>query len=156
MGLINKTAREYYEGSDGIQNNGDETYSQTYNTSTTSYEFISLEDVINQFIIAYVGENKLISKISKVDISFHAQRALQELSFDTFKSIKAQEIVLPPSNTMILPHDYVNYTRVLWTDSSGIKHPLYPTNSTSNPFEIKPCDKPPTPANKSTTFNLFI
>ena len=34
MGLINKTAREYYEGSDGIQNNGDETYSQTYNNNT--------------------------------------------------------------------------------------------------------------------------
>ena len=66
MGLINKTAREYYEGSDGIQNNGDETYSQTYHTRTTSYEFISLEDVINQFIVAYVGEDKIIPKIKEI------------------------------------------------------------------------------------------
>ena len=45
MGLINKTAREYYEGSDGIQNTGDENYGQSYNNnSIISYQFISLED----------------------------------------------------------------------------------------------------------------
>ena len=100
------------------------------------YQFTSLEDVINQFLVAYVGEEKIISKASRTDVAFHAQRAMQELSFDTFKSIKSQEIVLPPSNTMILPHDYVNYTRVMWSDSAGIKHPLYPTRDTQNPFKV--------------------
>ena len=38
---------------------------------------------------------------------------------------------------MILPQDYVNYTRVLWTDSAGIKHPLYPTKHTQNPIKIE-------------------
>jgi len=71
-----------------------------------------------------------------MDVAFHAQRAMQELSFDTFKSIKAQEIVLPPSLKMILPQDYVNYTQVSWSDGSGIKRPLYPTKHTSNPFSI--------------------
>ena len=61
---------------------------------------------------------------------------MQELSFDTFKSVKSQEITLPPSNTMVLPHDYVNYTKLSWSDSAGIKHPLYPTSKTSNPFKI--------------------
>ena len=37
---------------------------------------------------------------------------------------------------MPLPHDYVNYTKLSWSDASGIKHPLYKTNSTSNPFQI--------------------
>jgi hypothetical protein len=121
MGLLDNTTQQaYYQGN----NYG-------------NYQFTSLEDIINQFIIAYTGENKIIPKIKRTDVAFHAQRAMQELSFDTFKSIKSQEIVLPPSNTMILPHDYVNYTRVLWTDSSGIKHPLYPTKHTQNPFKIK-------------------
>ena len=101
-----------------------------------SYQFTSLEDVVNQFMIIYVGEEKIISKISRVDVAFHAQRAMQELSFDTFKSVKSQEIVLPPSNIMMLPHDYVNYTKLSWSDSAGIKHPLYPTSNTSNPFKI--------------------
>ena len=105
-------------------------------SSFGNYQFTSLEDIINQFLIAYVGEEKIIGKASRTDVAFHAQRAMQELSFDTFKSIKSQEIELPPSNTMILPHDYVNYTRVMWVDSAGIKHPLYPTRDTQNPFKI--------------------
>jgi len=119
MALLNQTQRDYYQGED-----------------YGGYQFTSLQDVINQFMVAYVGEGKIISKASKTDVTFHAQRAMQELSFDTFKSIKAQEIVLPPSLTMILPHDYVNYTCVSWVDNAGIKHILYPTNKTSNPFSI--------------------
>ena len=99
-----------------------------------NYQFTSLNDIITQFQIAYVGEDKLISKMKRVDIAFHAQRAMQELSFDTFKSIKSQEIEIPASLTMILPNDYVNYTGISRVDSAGVKHPLYPTNRTSNPF----------------------
>ena len=121
MGLLdNTTQQSYYQGN----NHG-------------SYQFTSLDDVITQFQIAYVGESKLISKIKRADISFFAQRALQELSFDTFKSCKSQEILLPPSLQMVLPHDYINYTKISWTDNSGIKHPIYPTSKTSNPFKIR-------------------
>ena len=120
MGLLDGTTQNaYYQGGE-----------------KGSYQFTSLEDIINQFLVVYVGEEKIIGKASRTDVAFHAQRAMQELSFDTFKSIKSQEIVLPPSNTMILPHDYVNYTRVMWSDSAGIKHPLYPTRDTQNPFKI--------------------
>ena len=123
MGLSNQSQLDYYT-----------------NNNYGSYQFVSLKNIIDQFIVAYVGENKLISKASKTDVAFHAQRALQELSFDTFKSVKSQEIVLPSSLTMILPHDYVNYTQLSWSDEAGIKHPLYPTNQTSNPFKIKQDD----------------
>jgi len=98
-----------------------------------NYQFTSLDDIITQFQIAYVGEDKIISKVRRADIAFHAHRAVQELSFDTFKSIKAQEITLPPSLQMTLPQDYVNYTKISWVDSAGIKHLLYPTSKTSNP-----------------------
>ena len=33
---------------------------------------------------------------------------------------------------MTLPQDYVNYTKISWVDSAGIKHLLYPTSKTSN------------------------
>jgi hypothetical protein len=117
MGLLDSTTQQdYYQGNDH-----------------GNYQFTSLDDVINQFIVAYVGEDKIISKVKRVDVAFHAQRALQELSFDTFKSTKAQEITLPPSLQMTLPQDYVNYTKISWVDSAGIKHLLYPTSKTSNP-----------------------
>ena len=121
MGLLdNTTNQEYYQGND-----------------YGNYQFTSLSTIIDQFRISYVGENKLITKIKKADVAFYAMRALQELSFDTFKSIKSQEIVLPDDLKMILPHDYVNYTKLSWVDAAGVKHPLYPTKETSNPYKIK-------------------
>ena len=84
-------------------------------------------------MVVYVGEDKIISKVNKVDVAFHAQRAMQELSFDTFKSCKSKEITIPATLQMILPRDYVNYTKISWVDSAGIKHLLYPTSKTSNP-----------------------
>ena len=120
MGLLdNTTQKSYYEGSDH-----------------GNYQFVSLENIINQFLVAYVGEEKIIGKASRTDVAFYAQRALAELSFDTFKSVKSQEIELPSSLTMMLPQDYVNYTKISWSDSAGVKHPLYPTKHTSNPFPI--------------------
>ena len=116
MGLLNQTQQDYYNGNDH-----------------GNYQFTSLDAIISQFEVAYVGENKIIPKIKRADIAFHAQRALQELSFDTLKSVKAQEITVPATLQMTLPQDYVNYTKISWVDSAGIKHPLYPTNRTSNP-----------------------
>jgi len=122
MGLLDGTTQSaYYQG--GGEKGG--------------YQFTSLEDIVNYFMVVYVGEGKTVSKVNRTDVAFHAQRAMQELSFDTFKSVKSQEIVLPPSNTMMLPHDYVNYTKLSWSDGAGMKHPLYPTSNTSNPFKIE-------------------
>jgi hypothetical protein len=101
-----------------------------------AYQFTSLEHIINQFIIAYVGEEKIINKVKRMDVAFHAQRALQELSFDTFKSTKAQEIEIPTSLQMILPQDYVNYVKLTWKDGAGIERIIYPTSKTSNPKNI--------------------
>ena len=35
-------------------------------------------------MIAYVGESKIISKVNRTDVQFHAMRAIQELSYDVF------------------------------------------------------------------------
>ena len=117
MGLLEITGREYHD--DGLFHG--------------SYQFTRLTDIINQFMIVYVGEDKIIPKAKRIDVAFHAQRAMQELSFDTFKSCKAQEITVPPSLKMTLPRDYVNYVKLSWIDSSGIKHVLYPDSKTGNP-----------------------
>jgi len=119
MALINQTANTYY-------NSG----------SFGGYQFTSLQNVIDQFVLAYVGEDKIISKINRQDIVFHAMRGLQELSFDTFKSVKAYELEVPPSLAIPLPQDYVNYVKVSFSDGSGIQRVLYRTRKTSNPSNI--------------------
>ena len=100
------------------------------------YQFVTLKDIIKAFQIVYVGEGKLIDKVNRTDIAFHAQRALQELSFDTLKSIKSQEIEVPPSLQMVLPQDYVNYVKITRADSAGVERIIYPAIHTSNPTAI--------------------
>ena len=119
MALLNDTAQEYYNSKD-----------------FGNYQFVSLKDIINQFMLVYVGEDKIIPKAKRTDVAFHAQRGLAELSFDTLKSCKAQEITVPATLQMILPQDYVNYTKISWVDSAGIKHLMYPISKTSNPSSL--------------------
>lgn len=128
MALFTGTQKEYYYGPDNLWGSNDENYG--------NYQFINLKDLINNFIINYVGEDKIISKIKRTDISFHLQRAIQEFSYDIFKSEKSQEIEIPPSLMMLLPHDYVNYVKISWVDDSGIERLLYPARKTSNPLPI--------------------
>lgn len=101
-----------------------------------NYQYISMQTIINNFIVAYVGEGKIIPRTRRSDVAYHAQRGLQELSYDTLRSEKSQEIELPPTLTMALPHDYVNYVKFCWTDSSGIERVVYPARKTSNPTGV--------------------
>jgi len=120
MGLLdNQTQYEYYTGSD-----------------FGNYQFTSLENIINAFMFIYVGEEKIINKVNRTDVQFHAMRAIQELSYDVFRSVKSQEIEVPGTLKMILPQDYVNYVKLARVDSNGIERVLYPTGKTSNPFAI--------------------
>jgi len=127
--------------------------SSQYYTNTNlygEYQFVSLADIINQFMFIYVGEDKIISKASRTDVAFHAQRGLAEMSFDTFKSTKALEITVPATLQMTLPQDYVNYVKISWVDGSGIKHVIYPASKTSNPT------KPTQASDGSYTFNGVV
>jgi len=123
MGLLNQSAGDYYS-TNSLKTYGD-------------YQFISLDQIIDQFIIAYVGEDNIIPKVKRTTVQFHAMRALQELSFDTLKSVKSIEVEVPPNLSVVLPQDYVNYVKLAWSDSAGIEHIIYPTSKTSNPFPVK-------------------
>ena len=101
-----------------------------------SYAYIKLDELINNFIVAYIGDDKLIPTVKRTDIVFHAKRGLQEFSYDTLKSIKSQELNVPSNLSVVIPQDYVNYVKVSWVDHLGVKHPLYPGGTlTTNPFE---------------------
>ena len=128
MGLIDKTQEEYYLGPDGVWNSHDEDYG--------GYQFVPINDIINTFMVAYVGEDKNISKVKRTDVQFHAMRAIQEFSFDLLPQDKSVEIEVAPALYAVLPQDYVNFTKLSWTDPQGIERPIYRTNITSNPTGI--------------------
>ena len=111
-----------------------------YNTSSFEhyggYQYTSLEDVVNNFMVAYVGQDKIIPSVKRTDVMFHAKRGLQEFSYDTLKSVNSQELTIPPSLSVVIPQDYVNYVKLSWIDSSGVTHVIYPTRLTSNPTHL--------------------
>ena len=109
-------------------------YGNTVQENWGSYSYTKLNDVINNFIVAYVGAGKLIPSVKRTDVIFHAKRAMQEFSYDTLKSINSQELNIPSSLSVAIPQDYVNYVNIYWVDDQGVKHIIMPTQLTSNPY----------------------
>ena len=108
----------------------------TIGTNYGSYEYISLNDVVDNFLVGYVGPDNIIPRVRRTDVLFHAKRGLQEFSYDTLKSVKEMELNIPPSLSVPLPQDYVNYVKVSWVDGSGVERIIYPTTLTSYPTEL--------------------
>jgi hypothetical protein len=128
MGLINKNNEQYYLGPDGIWNSLDETYGD--------YQFVSIKDIISNFMVSFVGQDKLINRIKRTDVAFHAQRGLQEMNYDVLPSSKYIEVEVPPTLYAILPQDYVSYIKISHTDEKGIEKILYPATKTGDPLPI--------------------
>ena len=122
---------------DGGNFGNEDAFGDTVQENYGSYAYTSLNDVINGFIATYVGEHKLIGDVKRTDVIFHAKRGLQEFSYDTLKSVKSQEITIPPSLGVTIPQDYVNYVSLAYIDQLGVRHPIYPANNlTSSPYEV--------------------
>jgi len=109
---------------------------QLKQTNYGSYAYTSLDDIINNFMVGYVGYEKIIPRVNKTDVIFHAKRGLQEFSYDLLKVMKSQELTIPSSLALAIPQDYVNYVKMSWVDSNGGKHIIYPTRITSNPTDL--------------------
>jgi len=119
----------------GNYGNGD-AFGTTVEDNYGGYSYLTLDNAINNFLVAYVGADKLIPNVKRTDVIFHAKRVLQEFSYDTLKSVHSQELNIPTSLSVILPQDYVNYVRVSYIDNLGVKRIIYPANNlTINPYE---------------------
>ena len=118
------------------------------------YAYVSINDIVNNFLVAYVGTGKLIPSVKRTDILFHAQRAVQEFSYDTLKSVKSQELTVPSSLSVVIPKDYVNYVKISRIDDSGVKHIIYPTRLTINPSEIPVQDSEGVPTQGASGNNI--
>ena len=120
-----------------------------------NYAYTRLHDVIDNFLVAYVGAGKLIPSVKRTDVIFHAKRGLQEFSYDTLKSVRSQELTIPDSLSLIIPQDYVNYVRFSWIDKRGVQHTIYPANSlTTRPYANPAQDNLGTPTQDNFDSNI--
>ena len=117
MGLITDTAEDYYEGETG------------------GYRYISLKDIVNNFMVAYVGDGKDIDRVNRGDVIFHAKRGIQEFSYDISRVEKIQEVEVVSSLSVPMPQDFVGLVNISWIDNQGIEHLLYEARHTSKPSQ---------------------
>jgi hypothetical protein len=77
-------------------------------TTTLSNAFITLNEVINNFLISYTGMGKLIPDAIRTEVVFHARRCLQEFAYETIKSqftTGSNAVIVAAGNA--LPTDFV-------------------------------------------------
>lgn len=88
-----------------------------------SYQYICLEDIVNNFMLIYAGNNELVNNVNRYQVLFHAKRGIQELNYDAFKEIKVLELSVDDRLRFVLPSDYVNWVRVSMYEN-GYIYPL--------------------------------
>ena len=107
------TGYQYYE------NNGNNWEEDNWG----SYQYVNLIDIVNNFMLMYVGNDKLINNVERYNALFHAKRGLQELNYDAMKETKIVELTVCDNLRIVLPPDFVNWVRIsLYKD--GVLSPL--------------------------------
>lgn len=90
-----------------------------------SYQYTTLADIVNNFMIMYVGNDKQINNVRRHEIIFYAKEAIKLLNFDArIKPVNSIELEVGDDLKFILPSDYVNYIRIS-INVGGTLRPLY-------------------------------
>jgi len=101
--------------------------------------FISLNDIINNFIISYTGPGKLIPDSNRTEVVFHARRCLQEFAYETLKSqfndtfnLTSATYTQPADNVSIISITRGTAPAVTMTETTGSPTPdTYVVNYTT-------------------------
>lgn len=123
------------EFTSGIPVQNDEVVVNFVDRQLGDYRYVKLKDIVNNFMVAYVGDGKLINYCNRSDILFHAKRGVAEFSYDVQRVEKIQEVDIGPDLTVSMPQDYISYVMLSWIDSAGLEHPIFPSTLTSRPSQ---------------------
>jgi hypothetical protein len=77
-----------------------------------SYQYVSLFDIVNNFMLMYNGNHSLVNNEERFKVLFHAKRAIQELNYDAFREVKTLQLTVSDDLRFILPSNYVNWVRI--------------------------------------------
>ena len=89
-----------------------------------SYQYITLSQLVDNFMLNMIGDDKLLSNVKRYNVLSHFKRGIQEFNYDSVKEVKALELEMNDNLTIPLPHDYVSYVRVSIVGQDGLLRPL--------------------------------
>lgn len=85
------------------------------------YQYVTLADIVNNFMLMYVGNDKMVANVKRYQILFHAKQAIKLLNIDAFRSVKVLELKVYDDLKFILPPDYVNYVKIYTEHKGGLR-----------------------------------
>jgi hypothetical protein len=103
--MSNLTPQQYYENE----------------SNWGSYQYVTLADIVNNFMLMYVGNDKMVANVKRYQILFHAKQAIKLLNIDAFRLTKSLELNVHDNLKFILPPDYVNYVKIYIEHKGGLR-----------------------------------
>ena len=91
---------EYYENSD---NHG-------------SYAYVTLEEMVINFLDNYVGDGKVLTKAPRRKVVYQFKQGIKKFSMNALREKKVVELELGDTLDIILPPDFINYTRISYVN----------------------------------------
>ena len=96
----------------------DVTYSGSRTTNSETMNFVSLRQLIDDFIVT-MDSDDYISNVSDVAIRNIALRGIREFGFDVSSRVRSIKRTVQSNNTIILPEDYVDIVKLGVVDGEG-------------------------------------
>lgn len=129
-----------------------------------NYQYITLSQLVDNFMLNYVGDDRLLSNVKRYNILSHMKRGIQEFNYDTVKEVRVMEVELSDNLLLTLPSDFVSYVRVSVLGSDGLLKTLSKDSRTligtaylqDNNYELLfDQDGYPLQANETETFKSY-
>lgn len=83
-----------------------------------SYVYVSLEDIVDDFISTYTGNSTIIGKANRRKIVRHAKMGIKQFTMNALRDFRAVELELGDTLDIVLPPDFVSYVRISYVNPS--------------------------------------
>ncbi len=81
-----------------------------------SYVYVSLEEMVLNFTANYTGNGKMLNKVPRSRIIYQLKQGIKKFSMNALREKKCVELELGDTLDIILPPDFVNYTRISYVN----------------------------------------
>ncbi|MES2864109.1 MAG: hypothetical protein V4666_08325 [Bacteroidota bacterium] len=81
-----------------------------------SYSYVTLEEMVVNFMTDYTGDGKILNKVSRAKTIAKFKQGIKKFSLNALREKRAVELEMGDTLDIILPPDYVNYTRISYVN----------------------------------------
>jgi len=81
-----------------------------------SYSYVTLEEMVLNFIANYTGDGFLIVNPSRSRVIYQFKQGIKKFSLNALREVKARELELGDTLDIILPPDYFNWVRISYVN----------------------------------------